>query len=496
MKEQKKKGNLLFLIIKIVFLFLITDLVISRFPGLMTRAVNTGKFGLSFIVEMFAVLVVFIVMMLSKNQYVFTDKKENFFKSILLGLPILLIALLVGVVNIPAMFEPSFNLSNLLTLIMFCISIGLYEEFLCRGWILNEFLEQYGQTRKQVMVSIFLSSLIFGLMHISNIWIGGQSVSETINQIIQATAIGVLLGSVYFRSKNIWSVVFLHGFYDFCIFLGSVNTLKDCHYVNETMTISQLIASFTFCAIYILTAAFILRRNKISHLVEKEPDMTNQEKTKSDRKIIFIVIAIVAFLQFPIPSIEEEENSSELICYDYKEKKLADIEYHYPSYATYQFIDEEIIRETITTVDPIDPNIIINNEIEKKIEHKISFIADNNKLTIIIDKHKSNIDFTHPINLIVLEQNDSYLLFIHEQNQTSGESTIHYSNYLQKGKIKNNQEYINELAKSIEKKLVPDVSKIGYITTRQNKYKYPMLYVGTNNYLYLDENNEIFILKN
>ena len=162
MKKEKKKGNLLLLIIKIGFIFLITDFIVSNVPAMMTRAVNTGKYGLSFIVEMFAALVVFIVMLLSKNQYVFTEKKEGFFKSIILGLPILIIAIAVFLVNIPSIFEPALNLSNLITLILFCISIGLYEEFLCRGWLLNEFLEKYGSTRKQVITSIFISATIFG----------------------------------------------------------------------------------------------------------------------------------------------------------------------------------------------------------------------------------------------------------------------------------------------------------------------------------------------
>lgn len=493
MQREHKKGNLFLLILKIVFLFLVTDFVISNVPALMTRAVNTGKFGLSFIVEMFAVLVVFIVMLMSKNQYVFTEKKEGFFKSIFLGLPLLIIAVFVGLVNIPSLFEPSFNLSNFLTLAMFCVSIGLYEEFLCRGWLLNEFLEQYGRTRKQVITSIFISALIFGLMHISNIWVGGQSVSTTIIQIIQATAIGMLFGAVYYRTKNIWSVVFLHGFYDFCVFLSSVNTLKDCHAVTESITITQIMATGMLVGIYLITTFIILRKSKTNHLIPDEKAITPEEKNKSEdfKKIALVVIFCLIFC--PMPMTEEEE---EMICYDYKEKELKGTEFHYPSYATYQLTEEELVKEVVTTVDPIDPTIVTTTEVETRKEHTIKFSAEDKKLTIDLDGNKANIKFDHPIKMILLEQKDNYLLVIHEQNQTSGESKIHYSNYIKKGEVKNTKKYLEELSKSLEKELVPDVNSIGYITTRDSDYKYPILYVGTSNYLFLDENNELFILKN
>ena len=494
MQREHKKGNLFLLILKIVFLFLVTDFVISNVPALMTRAVNTGKFGLSFIVEMFAVLVVFIVMMMSKNQYVFTEKKEGFFKSIILGLPLLIIALLVGVINLPSIFEPSFNLSNFLTLAMFCVSIGLYEEFLCRGWLLNEFLEKYGRTRKQVIISIFISALIFGLMHISNIWVGGQSVSTTIIQIIQATAIGMLFGAVYYRTKNIWAVVFLHGFYDFCVFLSSVNTLKDCHAVTESISLTQIMATGMLVGIYLITTFIVLRKSKTNHLIPDENAITPQEKEKSEnfKKIALVVIFCLVFLPMP-PMAEEEE---EMICYDYKEKELKGTEFHYPSYSTYQLTEEEQVTEVVTTVDPIDPTIVTTQEVETIKEHTIKFAVDDQKLVINLDGNKASVKFDHPIEMILLEQKDNYLLLIHEQNMTSGESTIHYSNFIKKGEVKNTKKYLEDLSKSLEKELVPDVNSIGYITTRDSEYKYPILYVGTSNYLFLDENNELFILKN
>lgn len=492
MKKEKKKGNLLLLIIKIVFIFLITDFIVSNVPAIMTRAVNTGKYGLSFIVEMFAALVVFIVMLLSKNQYVFTEKKQGFFKSIILGLPILIVAIAVFLVNIPAMFEPAINLSNLITLVLFCISIGLYEEFLCRGWLLNEFLEKYGSTRKQVITSIFISAMIFGLMHISNIWIGGQTVTQTVMQIIQATSVGVLFGAVYYRSKNIWSVIFLHGFYDFAIMLGSVNTLKDCHVISETLTAVSVVGTITFSAVYLLSSAILLRKSKINHMIENEKQLTKEEKAKSDKKVIIYVICIIAALTIPTP---EDNTKVEEICYEYKEKDLNNIEYHYSNYNNYKIEAEHVYNEMVDTISPEDPTIHIPVQVEKRENVNISLETKNNKLLVKLNDMEETIKFEDPIEILVLEQPEHYLVFVHEQDMQSGASKIHYSRYFSKDSIIPSEEYLKEFTKSFKDEYVPDVVRLGYVTSRDFEYKYPILNVGTSNYLFLNEKNELFLIK-
>ena len=488
MNQQNKKKNLLLLIIKILILFLITDFIVSRVPALMTRAVNTGKYGLYFIVELFAALVVFIVLLLSKNSYIFTEKKEKIIKSIFLGLPILLISGLMLTFNLPEIFNPSLNLSNVITWILFCISSGIYEEFLCRGWVLNEFVEQYGKTRGQVITSIFISSLIFGVMHISNIWIGGQTVVETIFQIVQATAAGVLFGSIYYRSKNIWSVVFLHSFYDFTIMLGSVNALKDCHSVNETFTVSSIVFTITISLIYLLYSAIILRKSKVNHLIEGEPELSKKDYIKSENKKKIYTILILFLVFMPSPSVEEPE--IEQICYEYEEKELTEREIHYSNYKNYEFT-EEITKESHgeEQVNGEYLSVIVVEQINLK------FKQENNKLIIGINDLEVTKDFDYPIELLVLKEPDHYLIFIHEQNPVSGESKIYYSRFIKHGNVNVNEEYLNEILKSFEEELVPDINNIGYITTRENELKRPLLSVGTNNFLLFDEDNKLYLIK-
>lgn len=488
--QKEKKSNLLLLILRIGILFYLTDLIVSNVPALMTRAVNNGKYGLYFIVEMFAVFVIFIVMLCSKNQYVFTQKKEKFFKSLLLGGPLLFLAIISFLVNLPNLFSASANLNNIITLALFCISIGLYEEFLCRGWVLNEFLEKHGKTRNQVITSIFLSSFIFGFMHISNIWIGGQTVTETIIQIAQATCIGVLLGSMYFRTKNIWSVVFLHGFYDFALMLGEVNLLKDCEYIDESISIASIIYTIILCLIYLIYSALILRKSKMAGLVEEK--ISKEDQIKSDKKVIISVIAIFLLWTLPVPEdlSREESLKEKMICYEYNELSIGSLyEKHSPNYQEYEFIDKKAVFDINQTETPEQVYYPLTQDTNLKISGNYEF------LTISINEKSIQLDYEDFITIMVLEQNEFYQIAVIEIDELSGASKLHYSNYLQKGNISDDEEYLNNLKESFKTLYIPDVHSVGYITTKNTNYKYLEINVGTNNSLILNEDNSLYILK-
>ena len=113
---------------------------------------------------------------------------------------------------------------------------------------------------------------------------------------------------------------------------------------------------------------------------------------------------------------------------------------------------------------------------------------------IKINENKKNVEFNNPIEILLLEQPEYYLLLVHEQDQTSGESSIHYTNYIKKGEVKDNQEYLDNLAESLTKELVPDVNEIGYITIDDTNYKYPVFYSSTYDY-FIIRSGDLFLMK-
>lgn len=69
----------------------------------------------------------------------------------------------------------------------------LCEEFLCRGMMLRGMLEHISPTK-----AILWSAFLFALLHL-NPW-----------QAIPAFALGAFFGWVYWKSRSIWLVIFLH----------------------------------------------------------------------------------------------------------------------------------------------------------------------------------------------------------------------------------------------------------------------------------------------
>ena len=270
------KDGIVGFFIAILFLYFAVEVATALLPNLIVSSISYYKYGQDFLYEALMALVILIVMLLSRNSYVFTQKSEKFNKSLLLGWPFLILAFIVLFESVASLEE--FNFFNCLNLVLFCFTIGIYEEFLCRGWIQNEFLEKYGSTKKLVIRSIFLASLIFGCIHFFNL-LAGQTFFETLTQVIHATACGFFLGTLYYRTKNIWAVIVLHAFWDFAIFLGEHSLIRECStgVATTLIIIDNVFGLSVFSVFYIVMAIILLRdcdfgETKTKLDTEKETD--------------------------------------------------------------------------------------------------------------------------------------------------------------------------------------------------------------------------------
>jgi len=79
------------------------------------------------------------------------------------------------------------------------------EEMIFRGYLMNRLADLVGRTRTGWVISLFGSSLIFGLGH------GYQGAAGIIN----TATIGLLLGTLYLVTKrNLWVNIICHGLID------------------------------------------------------------------------------------------------------------------------------------------------------------------------------------------------------------------------------------------------------------------------------------------
>ena len=228
----------------------------GNIAGLLYQALFYGKYNTMFISEIVLLIFALVMLAVRKRLNILKPQGKSIIYGIKRGIPIFVVSLISLMSSVTGIMGENLNIPNLISLIILAITIGMAEEFFFRGFIQGEIVDAYGKSRKQVIISVVVSGVIFGLVHLTNA-LSGQDIITTLMQVLQASSLGILLGSIYFITKNIWSVVFLHAFYDFAIMLSEVNSYKDC--INSTdistvMLIFTLVVSLIYVVIYLVGA--------------------------------------------------------------------------------------------------------------------------------------------------------------------------------------------------------------------------------------------------
>ena len=94
---------------------------------------------------------------------------------------------------------------------------GFGEEIMFRGLGVANYMRKI-QSAGQIKVIFWLSSIVFGLVHLMNILAGGDPMAVII-QAIYATGVGMLFGAVYLRTGNLWPTILGHWSVDFFEFV-------------------------------------------------------------------------------------------------------------------------------------------------------------------------------------------------------------------------------------------------------------------------------------
>ncbi len=111
-----------------------------------------------------------------------------------------------------------YNLYNIVFNFLWAVGIGVTEEVLCRGLLLNILLKGRYKSQKTVSFAVFVSSLVFSLGYISNLFYG-SSISSVCVQTFFSFFIGACFALIYLYNGSILFVVVLHSIYDFVGFI-------------------------------------------------------------------------------------------------------------------------------------------------------------------------------------------------------------------------------------------------------------------------------------
>ena len=127
---------------------------------------------------------------------------------------------------------------------------GVLEELVFRGFFFNAFVDRLGDTKRGVFASMILSSSVFGLCHLLNLISHPELLVATLAQILYAILMGSLFCVIYYRSRNLWPCIILHGIMDFTAKFWDCFTTAP----KTDFTVLLAILSVALCLILFISA--------------------------------------------------------------------------------------------------------------------------------------------------------------------------------------------------------------------------------------------------
>jgi membrane protease YdiL (CAAX protease family) len=147
-----------------------------------------------------------------------------------------------------------------------CIGVGLFEELAFRGCVFTLILKNRRKTVKEIFVSIALSSGIFGMIHLTNLFAGASPASVFL-QIGYSFLIGGMCSMVLIKTGNIFCSAAVHAVYNFAGLI--IPTLGGGNMLNlPTVIVTALLAIAV--AIYIVIGLVRFEPRRLDSIFEKE----------------------------------------------------------------------------------------------------------------------------------------------------------------------------------------------------------------------------------
>lgn len=254
-----------------------------------------GDYGIQLLAELSMLAVMVLMTFLWKMERVFTCRGRGFGQSLLPAAPLLVLYALAGVESL--IFSIGSPLQNPLHILLFVLcmaAVGITEELTFRGMIAGMFYEKYGATPAGVWLSVMASSLLFGLVHITNAIGGAASLSGVLIQMVGAIALGMCLAALYFRCRNLWAVAAVHGFMDFCALLTSGVFQGDS--LTDIIDGYSAVSLVSF-GIYAVIALILLRPYYMRQITSRpDSDLSTTIKLGVTTGLVGVLVGAVAVL--------------------------------------------------------------------------------------------------------------------------------------------------------------------------------------------------------
>lgn len=189
--------------------------------------------------------------------------RKGYVKGMVYGSPFLIIGIAsVFVSNIGVDFGALRHISvaNSVLFTINMLFVGMNEEIWMRALVLNALMRKHGDTYSGIWKSLLISALIFGAIHLPNIFF--MDPLTLLVQVVNAAAGGVLFGAIFIKSKNIWSGITIHALVDWCsLFIGNCFIGTES-IISMEMTIQQAVVIIILGSVPPILIAWMLLRQR------------------------------------------------------------------------------------------------------------------------------------------------------------------------------------------------------------------------------------------
>ncbi len=148
---------------------------------------------------------------------------------------------------------------------------GLSEEILFRGLVLYALIRVWGNTTQGILGSVLLASALFALVHVTQVFTYGISVSSALLLVLQAFVISIWWGALVVMGGSIWPAVMLHFVVNAAVAVQGLTTL-----VVEPVTLAY--RQLLWFSLLLGVLAIGLLAKTAPHLPERYPDLRNVDE--------------------------------------------------------------------------------------------------------------------------------------------------------------------------------------------------------------------------
>ena len=179
----------------------------------------------------------------------------------------------------PMELSPVEAFGALMENLLFGMEPGFTEEGVCRVILMGVMMHLAQGRKNRLVLAVGMSSGIFGLLHLLNIF-SGAPVVITLFQVLYATAIGLLFAAVYARTRNIIATMIIHSLIDasgdfYVPFYPSLSSANQ--QIAQAMTTKDVVIQVGITVLCLAIGLYLLRPAKHHEIEENWGSLAAEE---------------------------------------------------------------------------------------------------------------------------------------------------------------------------------------------------------------------------